>query len=79
MTFDDVAANLNTFDLHLSRQLTEQIPSEFPPTANYTHTHPQDTKNMNRGGRNGRGRAKGQRTTPHCQLFSNKDKDPSMV
>ena len=27
LTFNDVAANLNTFDLHLSRQLTEQVPS----------------------------------------------------
>ena len=34
LTFDDVAANVNTFDLHLSRQLSEQVPSEFPPTAN---------------------------------------------
>ena len=68
LTFDDVAANLNTFDLHLSRKFTEQVPSEFPPTANYTHTHPQDTKNMNRGGRNGRGRGRGQRTTSRCQL-----------
>ena len=68
LTFDDVAANLNTFDLHLSRQLTEQVPSKFPPTTNYTHTHPRDTKNMNMGGRNGHGRGRGQRTAPRCQL-----------
>ena len=40
LTFDDVTANLNIFYLHLSRQVTEQVPSKFPPTANYAHTHP---------------------------------------
>ena len=44
VTFDDVAANLNTFDMHLSRQLIEQVPSKFLPTANYTHSHPHDQR-----------------------------------
>ena len=40
VTFDDVSANLNTFDVHLSQKLIEQVPSKYLPSANYTHSHP---------------------------------------
>lgn len=50
LTFDDVMANLVTFDSHLARQNTDHNASEFPPK-NFTQTNNQDQRN-NRGGRN---------------------------
>ena len=67
LTFDDIVANLITFDSHLARQNNDHITGEFPPSAHFTQTNNQDQRN-NRGGRNNRGRGRGQRTVPRCQL-----------
>ena len=67
LTFDDVVANLITFDSHLARQNNDHTTGEFPPSAHFTQINNQDQRN-NRGGRNNRGRGRGQRTIPRCQL-----------
>ena len=67
LTFDDVVANLVTFDSHLARQNTDHNAGEFPPSANFTQVNNQDQRST-RGGRNNRGRGRGQKTFPRCQL-----------
>ena len=67
LTFDDIVANLVTFDSHLARQNNDHIAAEFPPSAHFTQVSNQDQRN-NRGGRNYRGRGRGQKTIPRCQL-----------
>ena len=39
LTFDDVVANLVTFDSHLARQNTDHNAGEFPPSANFTQVN----------------------------------------
>ena len=67
LTFDDIVANLVTFDSHLAKQNNNHIAAEFPPSAHFTQVSNQDQRN-NRGGRNYRGRGRGQKTIPRCQL-----------
>ena len=67
LTFDDIVANLVTFDSHLARQNNDQATGEFPPSAHFTQASNQDQRN-NQGGRNNRGRGRGQKTMPRCQL-----------
>ena len=45
LTFDDVVANLITFDSHLARQNTEHNTGEFPPSAHFTQTNNQEQRN----------------------------------
>lgn len=68
LTFDDVVANLNTYDLHLSRQNLEYSSTEFSPSANYLQAQSQDQKNNGRGGKSNQGRGRGQKLAPRCQL-----------
>ena len=67
LTFDNIVANLVTFDSHLERQNNDHTTAEFPPSAHFTQASNQDQRN-NRGGRNNRGRGRGQKTIPRCQL-----------
>ena len=54
LAFDDIVANLVTFDSHLARQNNDHTATEFPPSAHFTQESNQDQRN-NRGGRNNRG------------------------
>ena len=67
LTFDDVVANLVTFDSHLAKQSNDHNAGEFPPSANLTQLNNQDQTNT-RGGRNNRGRGRGHKIVPRCQL-----------
>ena len=67
LTFDDIVANLVTFDSHLERQNNDHTAAEFPPSAHFTQASNQDQRN-NKGGRSNRGRGHGQKTIPRCQL-----------
>ena len=67
LTFDDIVANLVTFDSHLARQNNEHTAAELSPSAHFTQASIQDQRN-NRGGRNNRSRGRGQKTVPRCQL-----------
>ena len=67
LTFDDIVANLVTFDSHLARQNSDHTTTEFPPSAHFTQASNQDQRN-NRGGRNNRSKGRGKKTIARCQL-----------
>ena len=48
LTFDDIVANLVTFDSHLARQSNDHTAAKFPPSADFTQASNQDQRN-NRG------------------------------
>ena len=51
LSYEQVIKNLNSYDLHISKQIEDKMTKEFPPSANLSQSS-QNWERNNSGGRN---------------------------
>ena len=68
LSYEEVITSLNSYDLHISKQIEDKTTSEFPPSANLSQSSQNRERNSSKGRNKGQGRNNGNRYVPKCQL-----------
>ena len=68
LSYEEVITSLNSYDLHISKQIEDKTTKEFPPSANLSQSSQNWERNNAEGRNKGRGRNNGNRYVPKCQL-----------